>query len=42
MRYKIRNKCREGFHLVDLSDFGVSLQAITLTVKKVSNANFNL
>ena len=34
MRYKFRFKCTEGFQLVDPSDFGLTLQAITLTVKK--------
>ena len=42
MRYKFRVKCREGFQLVDASDFGISLTAITLTGKNVSIANFML
>jgi len=42
MRYKFRVKCRKGFQLVDASDFGISLTAITLTGKNVSIANFML
>jgi hypothetical protein len=42
MRYKFRIKLREGFQLIDLSDFGLSLQVITIMVKKVSNDNLEL
>jgi len=42
MRYKFRIKCREGFHLVDPSDFGFYLQATTLKVQNFSTASYML
>jgi len=40
MIYKLRIKCKEGFQLVEPSDFGFYLQA--LRVKKFSTACFIL
>jgi hypothetical protein len=42
MRYKFRIKCKESFQLVNPSDFGFYLQAITLKVKNSSTASFML
>jgi hypothetical protein len=42
MRYKFKIKCWEGFQLVDPSEFGLSLPAITLSVKNFNTASFIL
>jgi hypothetical protein len=42
MRYKFRIKCRKVFQLIDSSDIGFSLRAITLRVKIFNNASYML